>query len=106
MFFILSHQLQQQPQILYRIDTVPVQVTYGNMRDLTHCFGVGNKLIHRSHDDDLVSFRYKLANDVQPEIVNIPGGVGDDGYFFWVHLLLDLLIRFAPKSPEGDLNND
>ena len=51
-------------------------------------FGVGNKLIYWCHDNHFVPLTDKLPDNILPEIVNIPGGIGDDDDFLWVHLLV------------------
>ena len=48
-------------------------------------FGVGNKLIYWCHDNYFVPFMDKFPDNILPEIVNIPGGIGDDDDFLWVH---------------------
>ena len=49
-----------------------------HMAYLPDHFGVGNIFVDRGQYDYFMSLRNEFADDIQPEIVNIPGGVGDD----------------------------
>lgn len=55
------------------------------MRYFTNGFSVRNKLIYRSHDNHLVPFTDKFPDNILPEIVYIPGSVGDNDNSFWIH---------------------
>jgi hypothetical protein len=56
-----------------------------NVLNLGKRLCVKNKLIDRCHNNNLMTFLDQLTYDVQPEIVNIPGRVGDDYDFLLRH---------------------
>ncbi len=79
------YKFKQQPQVLEGIYAIPMQMSYRNMRYFTNGFGIGNKLIYRCHDNHLVPFMDEFPDDILPEIVNIPGGIGYNDDSLWVH---------------------
>lgn len=77
-------QLHEQSHILDWVDAIAMEMMDRDVKNLLITLCIKNKLIHWRHDDDFMSFVDELPDDVEPEIVNIPGGVGnnDDAFSF------------------------
>src|SRR6187551_2385822 len=80
-FSIESHKFKKQHQVVDRINAVSAHMMHWNMTRLPDHFSVGNIFVDRSQHDHFMPFRNEFTDDIQPEIVNIPGGVGDDQDF-------------------------
>ena len=74
----MTYQFYQQAEILYRVHTIPGKMPDRNVNDFAHRLSIRDKLIHRCHHNYLIPLRNQLADDIEPEIIDIPGGVGDD----------------------------
>ena len=66
------------------------------MNDLANVLCIGDEFIHRCEHDDLMSFSDQLPDNVLPEIVDVPGGVGDDDDSFH--------FRYTPLPPKRGKN--
>ena len=82
------HEFKKKPKILEWVYTIPMQIFQRYVGNLTNGFGIRDKLIYRCHHYHLVSLTDEFPDDVLPEIVNVPGSVGDDDDFLWMHLLV------------------
>src|SRR5687767_12794256 len=70
-----------------------------NVQYLWKRFRIKNKFIHGSHYNHLVTFTYQLADDVQPEIVNVPGCISNNCYAHCFHVTFFIAKKVTMVRP-------